>query len=615
MCVCKPGFCAIDGFTCEKPTDDQLDYYNLNFNNPTSSNLDRKSEKPTTTTTYWVNEHDAFETYKKAILPVPAVMIAAALFLFLHFLLGEQVKQWWGQSISDDDSSADGRWLVSQLLGTQLRSNLLWLVLASMASILIGLVYFCWYSRALMAGRSCKGQDRLILSDQKWWLGLSLVGASCIRTPRWARKMGWSQLSGYRACHEVNLRVSTPGVSARNMRFAHHDKLRLGESDICNILQLVMRTAGLDILILSSAEHNIYGSLFAILGGAVVYSLAVIMMRITSSNFLLSLNLRLAKAQVKDAIFVKVSPNNIYMGLGQSFSSKLVPIFAGQCLLLVTYSFSIHDDLYTTLCTGKWSWFMIFASIIVQFLMMTQLGKSFVLELEDWAILFLRKGWVKRDIEEEECPDTNADAPDITGSGDAYVRLRCLMSFAVNSVLWTFVLCTVPLVLIGSDDGMDFVKDCLAMAYITMLDDVDDDDTIQHLVPVDKEFTDDLMEKFMTRKAIKFGTVTTRQVLEVSQLDRQQLTFKAAKRHAAFLATCTGFSCKRCPDQTDTTELDEDKPETFYFWSLSSDINVPPFEESEAWFSCWKEERKSRPSFRESVLSWPLLSASRPAPP
>merc|ERR1712232_116563 len=51
------------------------------------------------------------------------------------------------------------------------------------------------------------------------------------------------------------------------------------------------------------------------------------------------------------------------------------------------------------------------------------------------------------------------------------VKVRCVMAFIVNYILFTMILQTVPLQLIGNQDAIDFVKDCLAIAFIVTLDD------------------------------------------------------------------------------------------------------------------------------------------------
>merc|ERR1719410_2259603 len=150
------------------------------------------------------------------------------------------------------------------------------------------------------------------------------------------------------------------------------------------------------------------------------------------------------------------------------------------------------------------------------------MGKSFILELEDWAILFMRMGPIKR---AEVSTHSKADAPVITHS--ASVRLRCLMSLLVNSISWTFLICSVPLVLLASSDGMDFVKDCLAIGYITTLDDVNEEDTIKHLVHVEDSCAEKLMGWFyadtLKRSGINFELLETTAIEAGAELERQRL--------------------------------------------------------------------------------------------
>merc|ERR1712039_111540 len=52
----------------------------------------------------------------------------------------------------------------------------------------------------------------------------------------------------------------------------------------------------------------------------------------------------------------------------------------------------------------------------------------------------------------------------------AQIACRCFMSFCVNAVMRDCIAYTVPFLLMQEQDGMDFVKDALATAFLTNLD-------------------------------------------------------------------------------------------------------------------------------------------------
>lgn len=72
------------------------------------------------------------------------------------------------------------------------------------------------------------------------------------------------------------------------------------------------------------------------------------------------------------------------------------------------------------------------------------------------------------------------------------VKSRFVLSFIVNSVIYNFIVQTAFLALIGNTDSMDYVKDCLAIAFITTIDDKDEDEPT---IFVDARTVDDSMDR------------------------------------------------------------------------------------------------------------------------
>merc|ERR1712113_1016926 len=100
------------------------------------------------------------------------------------------------------------------------------------------------------------------------------------------------------------------------------------------------------------------------------------------------------------------------------------------------------------------------------------MGNSFIDKLIEWTkLLHARK---------LEGDAWNADVFAYVGDKRSQidrpaVRVRFLMSCLINSVIYKLLIHTVFLALIFDDDGMDYVKDTLAIAFITQLDDIDYD--------------------------------------------------------------------------------------------------------------------------------------------
>jgi len=497
---------------------------------------------------YWVqrlptSRIELVKHFVMAMKPVGAVMIPFFIFVaLLHFeTFGECTTGCFNWVVQQCMKKAEifcrSRWMFGGR-HTRRRAKILTLVygVALFLMLLLGKALRPWYT----AARSCKVEERYWYWDCKLWLGFFLLAASQWRS---------SHFPGYAGTHELH--------------FSHtkHDPVevtkRSERTNIATLLQLMMRLAGVDILIIDSGRYALLGTLGTILVCTSLYCLGTTWLRVSSSAFVRNLNLRFDQAKEgKDQSVTEIFlyPNNIFMDLRQPFSTKLMPIFVGQLLLSATYASSIHDDLYQVLCTGEWSWYKLFAGVVVQFLLITQLGKSFVLELEDWVFLSRRTESVVSDSHE-----------------DHYVGVRCLMSFIVNHIVWNFLICTVPLNMVGTTDGMDFVKDCLAIGYITMLDDVSEDDTKIKVKLDTRKAEMELEEKCKHLfEGLRIGSTEQKpQGEQTKKLDCQSLTHDAAKRHALSLSRCSFISWvseptegKRqytfwtdLPDQADGLEL------------------------------------------------------------
>jgi len=65
------------------------------------------------------------------------------------------------------------------------------------------------------------------------------------------------------------------------------------------------------------------------------------------------------------------------------------------------------------------------------------------------------------------------------------MELRKVMGFIVNTIYRDLIAFLTPIVLMQSDDAMDFVQNCFAVSYITQLDDLSEGrDLVQRLIPL-----------------------------------------------------------------------------------------------------------------------------------
>jgi len=157
--------------------------------------------------------------------------------------------------------------------------------------------------------------------------------------------------------------------------------------------------------------------------------------------------------------------------------------------------------------------------VILQFVLSSQMGKPFQREWFDWYVMLRnlgstkvaaqrgqpsRSGWcgwcgwcvkiwtlVFSDVEMNiklipPSDDDNVEELDHNLAHPA-VYSRLVMSFISNFVIPCILTATLPLSLIGTDSGLNFVQNCVSVAFIPMIDDVDPDDSANMQVLVRRE--------------------------------------------------------------------------------------------------------------------------------
>lgn len=198
-----------------------------------------------------------------------------------------------------------------------------------------------------------------------------------------------------------------------------------------------------------------------------------------------------------DVGFARVNPNNIYINLTQKFSLRCFFTFVGQVCVFCIYVIGIYRDTRVFMCDGvqRWelhNWAMFVVCLIVQFLMLTMLGAHFFENGYYWfLILTAEPGTIKIgtppvewQVQVEMARSQGGVTPDLDYICHPMFRVRCMMDFISNSVIYMVLLHMVPTALMDNADGMDFAKDCCAIAFITICDDLQEEERTEFLVPV-----------------------------------------------------------------------------------------------------------------------------------
>eukprot|EP00927_Polykrikos_kofoidii_P052878 TRINITY_DN4689_c0_g2_i1.p1 TRINITY_DN4689_c0_g2~~TRINITY_DN4689_c0_g2_i1.p1 ORF type:complete len:637 (+),score=117.17 TRINITY_DN4689_c0_g2_i1:22-1911(+) len=243
-----------------------------------------------------------------------------------------------------------------------------------------------------------------------------------------------------------------------------------GFTQLTTLIQLSFRFIGMDLLVISLASRAAYPTFTALL--FVLGWLNVLDVTSMASTNAWRKMWKLAVDKSKKGEGVRFSPNNCYMDLTQPFALKVLVIFAGQVVLFGVYFVVLKSEGYQLLCdwpgegstlAGRLLLFL--CCIVIQFLTATQSGSSFRDNSLNWVVMLSVKEWPG--AYHVPAGALQVDKEDV----QAYVTIRMFFGFLVNVVFGDFILYTLPLVLMSNDSGLDFVKDCLALAFIMTLDD------------------------------------------------------------------------------------------------------------------------------------------------
>mmetsp|Transcript_183675 Transcript_183675/g.582649 ORF Transcript_183675/g.582649 Transcript_183675/m.582649 type:complete len:256 (-) Transcript_183675:94-861(-) len=159
---------------------------------------------------------------------------------------------------------------------------------------------------------------------------------------------------------------------------------------------------------------------------------------------------------------------NIYQAFGTKDFMKCVIVFLVQTMLMFYFVADLLQTVQTVDCGDKKVLKFWVRAIGIQFLMLAsqEAGDKFRDEAPYWFYVMLHRNaglsYTQPGSEPAACP------------GTAELVFRYFFSSIINWVFFELVVFLVPLQLMQSESGMDFVKDCLAIVFITALDDLNE---------------------------------------------------------------------------------------------------------------------------------------------
>lgn len=427
-CVCGAGMCAYDGFSCVKMDPNDRVYDGV---------------------------PSFFAIYRKVLLAVISLLVFCG-------TIG-QIGYCWGANIANVMRATEAilNWI--EFAFTQM-------ILGCMCSAChecIVLCFICittWINLTALRSVVDEGNrsDTCVAwrynwwEDAKLWSGVVLVILSEIPFPNLKQ-------SGFRAMIVVSLRHARHGFYTES-----------SYEQAVVLTQIGLRLVGANLLILFGAERHLDTTLSTIMAIAIVRGSFNVYLMAQSLSFKERWNDR-----IQDYIDILpgdsqnlISPQNVYLDLGQPFARRVCVVFAGQMVLLFIFTSTLGDVIFGTLCQGTWQWRSCLASLLIQCLITNQMGSHFLAELFDWMLLFESVGDTSKSLEDEKVENPDAYA-------NPFLVIRFCMSFMANCAGYSFLLLTLPLALMNSHTGFDFVKDCMAVSFIVQLDDLDGDESVR----------------------------------------------------------------------------------------------------------------------------------------
>jgi len=203
---------------------------------------------------------------------------------------------------------------------------------------------------------------------------------------------------------------------------------------------------GLDLMILSVAQRNPVVGFIGIM--AIIVLQSVIML------FYEKLQAFFDSFEWYKATEMEIEVDNVFLDLPSPFAESFVR-FLGQTVLIGYY----WHYLFTLSKFDNLSFWL--ATLPVQLLAKHQMGSPYQDIRSKWKMIF------------SSCQYRLADTGDLKKmNARSELNIRCWMSWFVNHVYYQSLILSVPLMLMQSETGIDFVKDAFAVMFIPTLDDL-----------------------------------------------------------------------------------------------------------------------------------------------
>jgi len=215
---------------------------------------------------------------------------------------------------------------------------------------------------------------------------------------------------------------------------------------------------GLDLMILSVAQRNPVVGFIGIMAIIVLQSVIMLFYEKLQA-FFDSLGESHTWSNVwKKATEMEIEVDNVFLDLPSPFAESFVR-FLGQTVLIGYY----WQYLFTLSKFDNLSFWL--ATLPVQLLAKHQMGSPYQDIRYKWSMIFSSCQYRLPDTK-RRCDGSHLKQRNLE------LNIRCWQSWFVNHVYYQSLILSVPLMLMQSETGIDFVKDAFAVMFIPTLDDL-----------------------------------------------------------------------------------------------------------------------------------------------
>mmetsp|Transcript_3946 Transcript_3946/g.10116 ORF Transcript_3946/g.10116 Transcript_3946/m.10116 type:complete len:370 (-) Transcript_3946:25-1134(-) len=271
---------------------------------------------------------------------------------------------------------------------------------------------------------------------------------------------------GDRPSHDTKLYIGITLYFLSARLLGRDEKWRLGR----NVEELfkILCFLGINLIVLVIRQHiSDYASFTAHLF-VLILANQVLPLRRFAASYNEAWRLFSPDSERRPQALSDITGSTIYLNFERPFCRALV-VFVGQSILMACYTYALWEEENAQYL----HWFVGFVAVqLVSFSPDNNedspVGNPW--DVWQWAYLLgaLSQGniiltggrTVQVTIQTSTCYDRNL------------LRARAFMSFLVNAVFRDLLVFTIPAFLLDAGTVMDVVKDCLAIAFITTLDDV-----------------------------------------------------------------------------------------------------------------------------------------------